>query len=264
MNQNVIILTSGLTGSSVLAALISRAGYWAGGSTHRKQSYDTYENEDLIKLNLQLFEKADYSGNYLLEFSGDAAQRIGALYETIDIQPYKSFVTKCMEKQPWIWKEPRLWLTIRFWGHLVDLRKCKFIVLTRSNVQLWVSATLRGQIRTYRHSRTYEEQILRSIIEFLREKDLSYVPLQYEQLIQNPVGSIKTLNSFLQTKLTVDDLRHVYQKPLYKNPRNSITNHCKAALIYAKNYSERLDVRSKEIDPGRPKPSRPEATYLQK
>ena len=53
--RNVIILTSGLTGSSVLTGLISRVGYWNGDQTHKKE-YDTCENSELISLNLSLFQ----------------------------------------------------------------------------------------------------------------------------------------------------------------------------------------------------------------
>ncbi len=53
MKRNVIILTSGLTGSSVLSGLISRGGFWTG-DTHKKEDYDTYENKRLIELNLSL------------------------------------------------------------------------------------------------------------------------------------------------------------------------------------------------------------------
>src|ERR1700686_3366711 len=69
MKHNVIILTSGLTGSSVLTGLIARAGYWPGDRTHKKKEFDTYENEELIDLNRRIFEQANYHGNYLMDFS---------------------------------------------------------------------------------------------------------------------------------------------------------------------------------------------------
>jgi hypothetical protein len=47
MRKNVIILTSGLSGSSVLAGLIANAGYWVGDETFKKDDYDTFENREL-------------------------------------------------------------------------------------------------------------------------------------------------------------------------------------------------------------------------
>ena len=44
--DNVIILTGGLTGSSVLAGVLAAAGYWSGEDTFKKRDYNTYENAD--------------------------------------------------------------------------------------------------------------------------------------------------------------------------------------------------------------------------
>lgn len=50
------------------------------------------------------------------------------------------------------------------------------------------------------------------------------------------------MNGFLDTHLTVDDLKSVHRRPLYRNRRTSALNHLKAVLIYVKNYSERKDL----------------------
>jgi hypothetical protein len=242
MKKNVIILTSGLSGSSVLTGLIARAGYWTGDETFRKAEYETNENRKLIDLNLRLFDAADYKGNYLLEFAPQALNSIAALHGRIDSDPYRTFIDHCNEHRPWIWKDPRLWLTIRFWKGLLDLDQCQFILLTRGTVQSWVSSTLRRQITTYRYSKQYEGNIKSSALEFLTENRLPYLSVSYEELIERPVETIGRLNEYLETGLTIHDLKAVYRKPLYRNPRNSLFKHMKAILIYLKNYGERLDV----------------------
>src|SRR5262249_5479890 len=143
---------------------------------------------------------------------------------------------------PWVWKDPRLWLTIRFWKRLLNLDECRFILLTRSPLQSWVSTMLRRQIMTYRYSKHYEDSIKQSIVEFLLENNLSYLHLAYEELIERPAESIQRLNGFVETGLTVEDLEQVYHKTLYQSPRNSWPKHIKAGLIYLKNYSSRLDI----------------------
>ena len=238
--RNVIILTSGLTGSSVLTGLISRGGFWTG-ETHKKEDYDTYENKRLIELNLALFREAKYTGNYLTEFSREAMARIASLHEGINEKPYRDFLAACNEHAPWVWKDPRLWLTIRFWKNLFDLNQCSFVVLTRGYLQCWVSATLRRQIRSYRDSRLYEQTVKDSAVDFLKENKLSYLQVGYEELILTPVEAIDKLNRYLGSSLTVDDLKAIYHKPLYKAPRSSPVDVCKAAMIYMKNYGQRVD-----------------------
>jgi hypothetical protein len=242
MQKNVIILTSGLSGSSVLAGLIARAGYWTGDETFRKVEYETNENQQLINLNLQLFAEAGYKGNYLVEFSESAIKAVAALAPGAGPSPYRIFLAKCDQHRPWLWKDPRLWLTIRYWKHLLSLEECSFILLTRGTVQSWISSTLRRQITTYRYSKRYEEKIKNSITSFLTENKLPYLNLSYEELIERPAVAIARLNQHLGTSLSVADLQSVYHKPLYKSPRNSWFKSAKAVLIYLRNYSERLDV----------------------
>lgn len=240
--KNVIILTSGLSGSSVLTGLIARAGHWMGDATYQKEDYDTFENRELIDLNRRLFQAAGYKGNYLVEFSPEAIQNIAALFGKIDDRAFREFMAKCDRHSPWIWKDPRLWLTIRFWRNLVDLDACHFIVLTRGLWQSWVSAILRRQITTYRYAKCYETRIQESTIRFLEEHRRPYLHVTYEGLIMQPAETIDRLNHYLDASLTVEDLKAVYHKPLYKNPRSSLVKHAKAMLIYVKNYSERLDI----------------------
>ena len=242
MKRNVIILTSGLSGSSVLTGLIARAGYWTGESTFKKADYETFENQEVIDLNSKLFREAGYQGNYLLEYSPEAIRNVEELYGRIDCTPYRALIERCNQHQPWIWKDPRLWLTIRFWKHLLDLDSCCFIILSRGLMQSWISSLLRRQITTYRYAKAYETKIVDSAAGFVQETGGPYLRLTYEGLIERPAETLESLNRFLGSNLSVADLQQTYHKPLYKSPRSSFAKHMKAMMIYAKNYSERLDI----------------------
>jgi hypothetical protein len=237
---NVVILTSGISGSSVLTGLISRAGYWTGDVTHKKE-YDTYENQELIDLNLDLFKRSGYTGNYAMEFSAAGIEGITALAKTADPGPFRGFLRKCEGHQPWVWKDPRLWMTIRFWRQVVNFDECKFILMTRGFKHAWVSSILRRHIRSYGSMKRYEQSIKDSLIAFLDSTQRPYLRITYEDLIFHPERVIGRLNAYLGTTLTVDDLKSIYHLPLYKMPRSSPIDYLKALLIYVKNYSERFD-----------------------
>lgn len=242
MKPNVIILTSGLTGSSVLTGLISRAGYWTGTATHKKPTYDTYENGGLIALNRKLFNAIGQSENYLMEFAPEVVDRIAALRGQIDVEPYRAFIEDCNAHRPWIWKDPRLCMTIRFWKDLLPLNDCRFIILTRDHMQCWISEILRGQIKSYRYAKAYEQGIEDSMTAFCHEIGARYLHVRYEKLIVAPEETVENLNRHLGTALTVADLKAIYRNGLYKMPRRSAFDHMKAMCIYAKNYSRRLDI----------------------
>jgi hypothetical protein len=239
---NVIILTSGISGSSVLAGLISRSRYWTGEQTYKKE-YDTHENQELIDLNVQLIQLSGYKGNYAMEFPSDAIRLIDSLNGTIDAQPFREFLRKCDEHRPWVWKDPRLWLTIRFWRNFLNVEDCRFVLLTRGFVHCWVSSILRRHIRSFSSLKRYEQSIQDSLTGFLKSNGLPCLHITFENLVVHPEETIRELNGYLETELSVEDLAAVYSKPLYKAPRSSAIDYVKAMAVYIKNYSERFDLQ---------------------
>lgn len=242
MKPNVIVLTSGLTGSSVLTGLIARQNYWTGVGTFKKE-YDTFENIDLIRLNKQLMAEAKFRGRYEVEFNQDVIDRIADLNPALNGEPYREFLAECGCHEPWIWKDPRLWLTIRYWGNLIDWKRCKVIVLTRNMSRAWVSMTLRRVIQSYGAFKRYESAIERSNLEFVNAYGIDVLRISFDELICKPENSLDRLNRFLGTDLSLADLQTVYQSKLYRAPRGSLLDLMKAVLIYAKNRSDRGDLK---------------------
>lgn len=238
MRHNVIILTEGLAGSSVLAGLFGQAGYWAGNSTFKKSDYDTNENQELIDLNRRLFNEVGYHGKYEMVYPETIAEQIRELIPKLDTSPYREFINRCNQHKPWVWKDPRLTLTIRLWSHLLDLSQIRFIVLSRDPEQAWISATLRRQIQTRDYSRRYSQQVRKSISESLKELNQPFLDLIYEDLLLNPEKTLQRLSDFLEIKFTIDQLKQVYRGPLYHKQRGW-RDLVLAYLIYFKNYSER-------------------------
>lgn len=238
MEKNAIILTNGLSGSSVLAGLIARAGYWTGASTFKKADYDTYENEQLVELNQRLLAASGYRGDYAMVFSAELVHQVAALYGKIEHGPFEDFVRLCERHRPWIWKDPRLTFTIRFWARFLDLSQCRFIVLTRGLWQSWVSTTLRRQIQTIDYLRRYTAGVIGAGRDFLREAGVPHLEVRYEDLIVKPQSTIEAINRFLGSALTLSDLQVVYKGRLHRDSR-PLGDYLKAALIYLKNYGDR-------------------------
>jgi Sulfotransferase family len=244
VRPNVIVLTSGLTGSSVLTGLIARANYWTGAATHKKE-YDTHENVRLIQLNKQLMHEAEYSGRYEYEFQQDVLDRIASLDPALNGAPYREFLQECAGQQPWIWKDPRLWLTKGYWNRLIDWKQCKVIVLTRNPRRSWVSMTLRRGIQSYAEVKQYESAIERSSLQFVNANKIDALRITFDELVIEPERSLDRLNGFLGTQLTLEDLKAVYHGELYRAPRGSLWDFLTAVLIYAKNRCEETLLRNR-------------------
>lgn len=239
MKERVVILTYGLSGSSVLAGLLTRAGYWPGDATYKKPDYDTFENVRLIEANRNLIAAARYQGDHEHEFSAEAVERIAALWSNIDRAPFERLLADCEQHRPWVWKDPRLWLSIRFWEHLLPVRDTTFILLTRSTSQLWASCNLRRRIYTMGYIRRYHGQIERSMREFLASRQAPFAHIVFDELITDPESAMRPLNQLLGTSLTRDDLAAIYTEPLGRRSHGPL-DFAKAALVHAKNFGARI------------------------
>ena len=237
--DNVIILTGGLTGSSVLAGLLAAAGYWSGEGTHRKRDYDTYENSELIRLNRRLMQLAGTGEEYTTRFLPEAIIRIESLKGAEDPAEYRALVAECDSHAPWMWKDPRLWLTIRFWSELIDWGRTRVLLLRRDHMQAWISCTQRRQIQSFDYARRYNEAIQNSLRTFLDGNGIRYLPVLFEDLILTPEHEIARLAAFLDTGVTMQHLHATYDGVLYRRPK-SLRETVEAVLIYLKNYRERL------------------------
>ncbi len=238
MKKNVIILTHGWTGSSILTALFGRAGYWIGSETVKKTDYDTYENADLVVLNRRILDEFAKGLSHEHSFEYDDVLAIERASVGQDLTPYADFVARCSTHGLWVWKDPRLTWTIRVWARVLNLERTAFLILTRDPMQAWISSNLRRHIQSRRFTDEYKRGITRSNIRFLEERGLPVLNLSFEDLLLQPEQTLERLNSFYDLQLTMQDLQAVCDKPLYRKSLG-FGDLVKAVLIYVKNYGER-------------------------
>jgi len=238
--ENIIVLTSGLSGSSVVTHLLSRAGYWSGHSTSKKSDYDTHENSRLVELNKQLLKTLNYDHDYSKVVIVEKTLQAAELVNTIDISPFKAFVDECSNQAPWIWKDPRLWVTMPFWIQLLDKNDFLVLVVDRELSQRWISENLRRNIQSYSYCKQYNVQIKEIIDSFISQHGLKANLLVFDMLIKNPELTLCNINEFVGSSLSMDDLLSIYNKPLYNKTR-SYHDLLLAILIYLKNYKSALN-----------------------
>lgn len=236
--KNVIVLTVGLAGSSVLTALLSRAGFWVGEETKGKPDYNTWENARLVDLNRRLLREVGFTDDWKMVFRPDYMDRILAGAQKLDPSPYRAFVDDCNQHAPWIWKDPRLWLTIRYWQQFLSLEDLFFLVIRRDPVQAWISMTIRRQIQSFEYAKNYDNSVHSTITDFLQQTGSPYLDLVYEDLLTKPDKTIDTINRSLGTGLSVDDLRSVFRGKLFRR-QHGFSSFLRAAAIYARNYRDR-------------------------
>lgn len=216
MKPNVIILTGGLSGSSVLAGLIARAGYWLGNET-KKVAYDTFENDRLVDLDMEILRTAGYLWEDTADIPPPSIERIEEDAVKTDLTPFREFISECDAHKPWLWKDPRLCYTIFFWKKLIDLQSSRFILIKRDLKQTWTGMILRGKMPIpYDKLRVIQDNCVASSEKFLRQGAVNCHTLTFEELLLNPAQEIERINRYLDIALDVADLEAIYNGTLHK------------------------------------------------
>lgn len=229
--KNVIVLTSGQSGSSVLTALIARAGYWVGEET-KKVAYDTFENSALVDLNLSILRAAGYAWHDMGDLPAPSAPAVRSCIEGLDPSPAREFVAECERHRPWIWKDPRLCFTMHYWEAFVDVSHCQFVVMGRDLRQAWTGSIVKSaEPMSFGEFTRVHGGCMRAAEDFLRERDLPFLCTTFEDVMLRPSQVLDDLNAFLGLDFTLDDLREIYRGPLGVR-RWSVVDHVHAWLRY--------------------------------
>lgn len=231
MKKDVIILTSGMSGSSVLAGLISQAGYWLGDETS-KAPFETYENKELIDLNIQILRATNYFWRDVVDIPGPFIDRISCLSSHLELYPYKKFVEKCENHHPYLWKDPRLSYTIYFWEQFLDLSRCKFFLMTRDVKQSWTGGILRAKRPiALRELEIIEKNCIQAAKKFAEKHGVSFLHITFEDLIAEPERTLKQINDYIGANLDLTCLQKIYKGSLRK-VRWSLLDFWKANLYF--------------------------------
>lgn len=231
MPSNVIIFTTGGGGSSVLAGLIARQGYWLGDST-RKLRFETYENDELVKLNMEILRLAGFPLKDCMELPPPSVERIKGLVGQVDLEPYQTFLKTCDAHRPWLWKDPRLCYTIHFWRSIMNVKDCKFLFTTRDPLQEFISMMKRRVIVSLRDLIEINENYRKSMEVFLQESGVSCLYCTFEELMLNTDDLLKKIAAFLELQLTRDDLKQVFRGALGRKKYSALDT-ARAYILYA-------------------------------
>lgn len=237
--NNLIILTTGSSGSSVLAGLISTQGYYLGEET-KHLNFNTYENSELVDLNIQLLEHITFKRRDCNDIPPPDVERIRNLHATLDLRPFESFVQKCNQKGPWLWKDPRLAYTIHFWAQFEDVCRADYLFIDRDPCQSYSGLILSRKIMMhFKEQKEMNQNYYKSIEQFIAKQNCQLHSFLFEDLILQPEKFLRRLNKKFQWNIKMSDLKNIYKGNLYRMRYNKSdflkANLCYYAYKYLKN-----------------------------
>ena len=229
--KNIIVLTTGSSGSSLLTGLLATQGFWIGDET-KQLDFNTYENAALVELNMELLRMIGYNRRDCNDIPPPSIHKIKQIEASNDISKFERFISKCDNNIPWLWKDPRLSYTIHFWSKFPQVRKANFIFIDRDPRQSYSGLLLSRKIpMSFRDQSSMNQNYKESIEQFSRENNISVFKCLFEDLILKPDDFLNILNSKFGLGIKIEQLLEIYKGDLYKK-RYRLLSFYKASIIY--------------------------------
>jgi hypothetical protein len=122
----------------------------------------------------------------------------------------RSLVVTCNEHAPWMWKDPRLCMTLSYWAKVIDWTHASVVLTQRNSEDVYWSFRRKGWCPAGNVQR--EKTIARiekhasMALEIVNEFNLPHICIEYDEYHQHPEIVARRINEFADLELTTDDL----------------------------------------------------------
>jgi glycosyltransferase involved in cell wall biosynthesis/predicted nucleic acid-binding protein len=208
--MQIIVLGMHRSGTSAVARLLNMMGaYFAPERVElpinpaNPKGY--WERRDVVNLNEDIFKSLDISWDKIAKFTSKSINS-----EIVQrFQPYAAEIILGLDAQrPWMLKDPRLCLLLPLWLPLLEVPVCVFVY--RSPIQVAQSLAKRDKLSLRLGMALWEKYNLCALED---SRQLQRILINYEDLMQHPVATVKKLYEQLQ-QLEVQGLRLPSEKEI--------------------------------------------------
>lgn len=217
MPSNVIVVGAPRSGTSLTSAIFARQQYFVGGAARPAvvqgddyNPFGYFEADDLIERNVALFRRVGYEfhNSWLFDpISADAVDRIAQLVpEAADHE----LLARYGARAPWLWKDPRLCLTLPYWARFVDPANTAVLLILRDPDDVYWSFRRKGWCSSGEPARRAAleriEQHMQAAQSAVDCLSIPKLTIAYEDFRNRPVLLARQLSDLTGLRLSVADL----------------------------------------------------------
>jgi hypothetical protein len=217
MSKNVLVVGAPRSGTSLTSAIFARKGYYVGGAARAAvQHGDDYnpfgyfEADDVIERNVALFRRVgyDFHNTWLFEpMSDDAIRRLAAQPPDVADQ---ELIAHYDTRAPWLWKDPRLSLTLSYWAKVIDWQSCVVVLILRDPEDVYWSFRRKGWCAAGESARHAAIARIRQHMETAQSTvdrlQMPHIAIDYRDFKDRPGFLAEQLSALAGLQLSPDDL----------------------------------------------------------
>ena len=215
--KNAIVLGMPRSGTSLTAAIFARQGYFLAsggeddlrpGDFHNPSGY--FEAAGLVERNATLFRRAGFDAHNSWLFHAISDNQVEAIGRLAPSPSDLSFIREYSRNTPWLWKDPRLCYTLRYWWPLLDPESTRVLLVRRKPEETWNSFLCLDwrQNTALDRADVYHriDHHLTSALDTIREMEIPHEVINYDDFSTDPAGAVEKINACFGMALQDSDL----------------------------------------------------------
>ena len=236
MPKNIIIVGPPRSGTSLTSGIFAGQGYFAGEQLRSGDDYNPFgyfEDEALVEANVRLFADVGFHFHNTWMFAPIATSQIEAISQLPIEECDRTLVTACKNHEPWMWKDPRLCMTLSYWAKLIDWTNAGVVLTQRNPDDVYWSFRRKGwcpagnahRLKTIERIENHAAMALESVHEF----KLPHITIEYDEYHQRPGELAERINQFSGLELAAKDL-NFHSELDHSSGRSRLAGHARILL----------------------------------
>lgn len=217
MSKNVIVVGMPRSGTSLTAGIFPPKGYYIGdrskaflreGNDHNP--FGSFEADDLIAENVRVLQAVGFDFHNTWLFEPISSEQIARIADVPVLSSHRDFVRAYEQRAPWVWKDPRLCVTLPYWWRLIDPERTVVVFVRRDPNAIYLSFLRRGWCQPGRAER---EAVLARVQQHtdaataaIESLDIPHAVVDHEEYMRAPAAVAHRLSVLCDLSISVDDL----------------------------------------------------------
>lgn len=217
MAKNALIVGPPRSGTSLASSIFARVGYHVGsiraanyrlGDDHNPFGY--FEADEVVEHNARLLRRVGYRFHNTWTFEPISASEEAqfAVLEADDQD--RELVRGYEDHAPWLWKDPRMCLTLPYWWRFMDPDRTVVYLTTRDPVDAYASFRRKGWCRSGAGERRRVGRLVEHHIESARQTvaslNIPHIRVHYTDYSTDPEGVAERISEAFEIDVSSADL----------------------------------------------------------
>lgn len=217
MPKNVIIVGMARSGTSLTASVFVKQGYFVtddpDGQLQAASPYNHngfWELEDLKDADAKVFSAVGFPYHNTWTDDPIEQHQAEAIFELDHTDDDRALLARYDNKEPWMWKDPRLCYTLAYWWRMMDADTTAVLLVTRDPKDVWRSFQRINWGNARAKNKSEFIRRIKNHIAFARETikrlDIPHVEIDYSDYARDPDEVARKLSATFDLELSREDL----------------------------------------------------------